>query len=132
MKAETTLSGKANLNNPVISSKGAKTEKSKEHEISQDIVSQLGYAVVMSSRQVLVTGYTQGCPGSQGSWRGPSPSWPQRKQMLEEGSDLNPSTHSPLAQTGHVTSPCGEGLKKCMLAEEKPDMCGHLYPLLQA
>lgn len=64
MKAETTLSGKANLNNPVISSKGAKTEKSKEHEISQDIVSQLGYAVVMSSRQVLVTGYTQGCPGS--------------------------------------------------------------------
>lgn len=34
--------------------------------------------------------------------------------MLKEGSDSSPSAHSPLAQTGHVFSPCGKGLKTCM------------------
>lgn len=35
MKAETTLSGKANLN-PEMYSKDAKTEMSKEHSVSQE------------------------------------------------------------------------------------------------
>ena len=38
-----------------------------------------------------------------------------RGNTSEEGSDSNPSTHSPLAQTGYVSLPCGKGVKKCML-----------------